>query len=157
MTRFYHNSKQSHRSYSVLFQNSATILTAIVFLLLLFVTSCEEKPTIMGSGLLPGSDFVNIKSDSTFKVEAYTRYLQSVVTTNRTYSYIGRLYDPYFGETKADFVGQLRLLEKWPGGGAFSIDSVKFSSLFREQRGNSTLLQLTTLFYGKLPVSLLQA
>jgi hypothetical protein len=135
MTRFYHNSKQSHRSYSGLFHNSTTLFSAILLLLLLFVTSCEEKPTIIGSGLLPASDFVNIKSDSTLKVEAYTRYLQSVVTTNRSYSYIGRLYDQYFGETSSDFVGQLRLLQPWPGGGPFSVDSVKFYCIIQGAKG----------------------
>jgi hypothetical protein len=110
----------------------------------LFVTSCEENPTIIGAGLLPASDFVNIKSDSTLQVEAYTRYIQSVVTTNRSFSYMGRLYDPYFGETKAGFVGQLRLLEKWPGGGPFSIDSVKF---FFTVQGAKGKLDSTTVHH----------
>jgi hypothetical protein len=135
MTRYYYNSKQHHRSYSVLFHNPMTIFSAFLFLLLLSVTSCEEKPTIIGGGLLPSSDFVNIKSDSTQQVEAFTRYVKSVVTNNRSYSYLGKLYDPYFGETTADFVGQLRLLQKWPGGGPFSVDSVKFFFIIRGAKG----------------------
>ena len=135
MTKFYHNSKQSHRYYSVLFHKSSTLFSAILFLLIIIVTSCEEKPTIIGKGLLPASDFVDIKSDSTLTVEAYTRYIQSVVTTNRSYSYMGKLYDEYFGETTSDFVGQLRLLQKWPGGGAFSVDSVKFFFIIQGAKG----------------------
>ena len=147
MTKFYHNSNQIRRSYSVLSNNSTTLFPLILFLMSLFVSSCEEKPTIIGSGLLPASDFVDIKSDSTLKVEAYTRYIQSVVTTNRGYSYLGRRYDQYFGETKTDFVGQLRLLEKWPGTGPFSVDSARFFLTIQGAKGK---LDTTTVHYIKL-------
>jgi len=125
MTRFYHNSKLYYRLKSVLSHNSAIFFTTALFLLLVCITSCEENPTIIGSDLLPAKDFVNIKSTDTIGVEAYTQYTDTTVTNGRTYSYLGKLSDPYFGDTKTDFVSQLRLLEKWPGGGPFSIDSVK--------------------------------
>jgi hypothetical protein len=91
---------------------------------LVSVTSCEEKPTIIGSGLLPATDFVKIKSDTTIGVDAYTLDSAAIITNSRTYSYIGRLYDPYFGDTRSDFVSQLRLSGPWPGGGVPTVDSV---------------------------------
>jgi len=91
------------------------------------LTSCEEKPTLIGSGLLPGKDFVNIKSTDTISVAAYNQYTDSIMTNGRTYSYLGRLHDPYFGDTRTDFVSQLRLSQKWAGiGSPPVVDSVKF-------------------------------
>jgi hypothetical protein len=93
----------------------------------IIVSSCEEDPTSLGSDLLPGKDFVVIKSTDTIGVGVYTQYMDSVITNNRPYSFLGNLYDPYFGKTVTDFVAQLRLTEKWPGGGPPIIDSVKIT------------------------------
>ena len=135
MTRFFHNSKLYYRSYSVLFHNPFFLLPVVIIWLSFSLSSCEEKPTIIGSNLLPSSDFVNIKSTDTIRVSGYTQYINSVVTNNLAYSYLGKTYDPYFGETKADFVCQLRLLQKWPGGGPFSVDSVKFTFTIQGAKG----------------------
>jgi hypothetical protein len=135
MTRSYHNSNKYCRFTSVLYNNSVPLFTAVLFSILFFFTSCEESPTSIGAGLLPPADFVNIKSADTLEVEAYTNYKDSIVTNNRTYSYFGRLYDPYFGDTKNDFVGQLRLSKEWPGGGAFTVDSVKLYMLVAGAKG----------------------
>jgi hypothetical protein len=125
MTRSYHNSNLYCRLNSVLSHKSVIFFPAALFLLLLSVTSCEENPTIIGSDMLPGTDFVHIKSTNAIPVDAYSYYNDSIVTNSRNYSYLGRIYDPYFGDTKTDFVGQLRLTRKWPGGGQPLVDSVK--------------------------------
>jgi hypothetical protein len=132
MTKSYHNSKLFCRFKSVLSHNSTIFFTAILFLLLISITSCEENPTIIGSDLLPATDFVNIKSTDTIGVAAYSYYTDSIITNSRTYSYLGTLYDPYFGDTKTDFIGQLRMFGPngtgisgpWPGGGLPIVDSV---------------------------------
>jgi hypothetical protein len=148
MTRFYHNSKLFCRFISVLSHNSAILFTTVLFLLLFYITSCEENPTIIGSNLLPGTDFVNIKSTDTIGVSAYTLYTDSTITNMRTYSYLGKLYDPYFGDTRADFVSQLRLIKKWPGGGPFSVDSVKFFFTLKGAKGkvDSTTIHRIKIF-----------
>jgi hypothetical protein len=124
MTRFYPSSNLSNRSFSVLLHN---IILSSVFILsfLVFLGSCEENPSIIGKDLLPGKDFVSIRSTDTIKVNAYSNYTDSVISTNLQYSYLGWLHDPYFGDTRADFVAQLRLAQKWPGGGTPVIDSVE--------------------------------
>jgi hypothetical protein len=124
MTRYYNNSKLFCRFISVLFHSSAIFLIAVLVLLLVSVTSCEEKPTLVGSGLLPESDFITVFSTDTIGVDASNLYLKSVRTNNLTYSYLGRLYDPFFGTTYTDFVGQLSLSNVWPGGGVPTVDSV---------------------------------
>jgi hypothetical protein len=124
MTRYFNNPKQC-RTFSVLSSISKIILPALFLITAIFVSSCEENPTSIGSDLLPGEDFVNIKSNDTIGIGIYNQYVDSVKTNSNTYSYLGNLYDPYFGTTTSDFVGQLRLTRKWPGGGPFTIDSIK--------------------------------
>jgi hypothetical protein len=124
MTRFYHNYSIFCRLISVLFSRSAIFLKLAFFSLLIFAASCEENPTKIGWDLLPASDFIKVKSTDKFNIDAYTMLIDSAVTNNRTYSYLGKLHDPYFGDTKNDFVGQLRLAKPWPGGGPFEVDSV---------------------------------
>ena len=125
MTRFYHNPKLFCRLTSVLFRNSALSISAVIAFLMLTVTSCEEKATIIGSGLLPKTDFLKIVTDTTIGVECYTLDSTSVITNSRAYSYLGRLNAPYFGDTRTDFVAQLRLIKPWPNNGPATIDSVK--------------------------------
>jgi hypothetical protein len=118
------------------------VLTAAVFL----IVSCEENATTIGTELLPGKDFVNIKSTDTIGVSAYTQYLDSVASSNKTYSYLGWLSDPYFGNTVCDFVGQLRLLGKWPGGPVFDIDSVKLFFSIVGAKGTLNQSPMMTLY-----------
>ena len=40
-------------------------------------------------------------------------YDDSVRTDNPSVSYLGQIYDPYFGTTTAEFVTQIRLGCKW--------------------------------------------
>lgn len=89
-----------------------------------FMVSCEEDPTTMGKGLLPGSDFVDIKATDTVGIRSYTMYDVSERTDNPSISYLGQISDPYFGTTTASFVSQLRLKYDWPGDAAI-LDSMK--------------------------------
>ena len=104
--------------------NIKILLPAFLILTMIAGTSCKEKPTIIGNGLLPGEDFSNIKSTDTLTVKPYVYTIDSVVSNNQTYSFFGGLHDPYFGNTYCDFVSQLRLTQKWPGG-VPTVDSVR--------------------------------
>jgi Domain of unknown function (DUF4270) len=90
-----------------------------------FVLSCTKQPTIIGTNLLPGTDFVNIKSTDTIVPRTYTMYDDSIISSKQSFSYIGGLYDAYFGDTYCDFVAQLRLTQRWPTGDVPTVDSVK--------------------------------
>lgn len=123
MTSFYRRIDQYTGAPALLFHNNKIILAGILlFSLLLY--SCEEESTTIGSELLPGTDFVEVFAADTIPVESYTMYVDSIFSTNRTYSYLGGLYDPYFGNTFTDFVSQLRLTKKYSGGTPV-VDSVK--------------------------------
>jgi hypothetical protein len=100
----------------------------ILFLLIpagIFLSSCEEKTTIIGIGLLPPGDFSSSMSTDTISVFSYTYSIDSVKSNNKSYSYLGGLYDPYFGTSMTAFVGQLRILKKFEETGVFVVDSVK--------------------------------
>lgn len=126
MTSYYPNSKQYSRTSAANIFKYQSLLAGLL-LWMLMMSSCSEKATIIGTGLLPSGDFVDIQSTDTIAVQSYTDRVDSTLTSNLTYSYLGGLYDPYFGNMSADFVSQLRLLGPWPGGGAFTVDSVKLS------------------------------
>jgi hypothetical protein len=124
MTRYYHSSILPGRLISVSHQLFKIIRLTLFSLTVFFVISCEEGPTKIGEGLLPASDFVTIKSIDTLSVWSYTMYDDSVRTDNPSYSYLGQIYDPYFGTTTAEFVTQIRMAGKWDDK-PFTIDSVK--------------------------------
>jgi hypothetical protein len=122
MTKFYHSFIIYFRSFSE--HISKTFFLALITSILFFAGSCEEDPSIIGRNILPSSDNVFITSTDTIKVESYTLYNRSIETDNPSVSYLGDLYDPYFGKTTAGFVSQLRLGSEWDGK-YFVIDSCK--------------------------------
>lgn len=86
--------------------------------------SCEEDPAKIGRKILPGSDFVNIESTDTITVRSFTMYSDSVESDNPSTSYLGEIYDPYFGTIISEFVTQVRLGSRWEPE-YFVIDSIK--------------------------------
>lgn len=123
MTKYYPGKAKYKSPVSLIQLKNIIILAGFLAGVSLFY-ACEEKPTSIGMNLLPGSDNVMMEGTDTLKVESYTMYVDSVISANRTYSYLGGLYDPYFGSTFTDFVSQMRLTKKWPGGAPI-VDSVK--------------------------------
>ncbi len=124
MTRYYHNLKQTYRTFSVFININKIFHLAFFATVAFFVTSCLEDPTKIGNGLLPGSDFVNIQSTDTLTAQSFTAFTDSARTDNPSTSYVGSLYDPYFGTTNTEFVSQIRLGGEWSDK-AFVVDSVK--------------------------------
>lgn len=124
MTRYYHNSGLTRRRSSVTHQLNKILHLTIFALAAFIVTSCLEKPTKIGNSLLPGSDFVAIKSIDTLSARSYTSFSDSVRTDSPATSFLGTLYDSYFGTTTAEFVSQLRLGGPWDDQ-PFVVDSVK--------------------------------
>ena len=137
MTKYYHSSKLSCRYFSVSNQLLGIFRLTLVALMVFFISSCEEDPTKIGSKLLPGSDFVSIKGTDTLSVWSYTMYDDSVRTENPAVSYVGQIYDPYFGTTTAEFVTQIRLNREWDGK-PFTIDSVKLFLNLLTVKGGTT-------------------
>ena len=124
MTRYFHSSNLPCRFISVSHHIFKILRLTLFTLAAFFVSSCEEGPTKIGNSLLPGSDFVAIKSIDTLNAWSYTMYDDSVRTDNPSVSYLGKIYDPYFGTTTAEFVTQIRMALPWEDR-PVTIDSVK--------------------------------
>ena len=101
--------------------NLLTLLTIAAF----FIVSCEEDPSAIGEGILPGIDFDSIVATDTMSVGMYTLFNDSATSLTPPISYLGSMLDPYFGATSSDFVTQLWLSTAWPGFGLASVDSVR--------------------------------
>lgn len=134
MTKYYHSSVPRYRSFSanLLKFLYLPLLASVIFL----AGSCEEDPTRIGENILPESDFITIHSIDTISVRSFTLYTDSIRSDNPAYSYLGQLYDPYFGTTTAEFVSQLRLSSAW-NYDVFTIDSIKLYLTFINVKGNA--------------------
>ncbi len=140
-----------------------TVLSFPGFVLLML--SCEEDPSKIGTGILPGRDFVSIVSTDTLSVLSYTRYEPSTRSDNQAYGLIGTVYNPYFGITTAEFVSQVRLGSRW-GGETFAVDSVKLVLQIQSIEGDPAATQQLTIseiaeeiftdsaYYSNTPVTL---
>jgi Domain of unknown function (DUF4270) len=124
MTRYYNRSRNSGRNVSAL-SHLSLIFRFTIFVLIAFLTgSCEKGKLTIGGDILPAGDFSSIVSTDTLSIYSYTEENDSARTDNPTYSYLGEMYDPFFGTTTAGFVSQVRLNEKWDGK-PFTVDSMK--------------------------------
>jgi hypothetical protein len=136
MTRFYRNSIFSSRLFS------ENILKLLPLLLtggiMLLINACEEDPSKIGSKLLPGSDYVLIKSTDTMSVRSYTMYTDSIPSDNPAISYLGSLNDPYFGTTIAEFVSQIRPVDSLTTENYLAVDSVKLYLRLLTVSGDTT-------------------
>jgi hypothetical protein len=135
MTRYYHSFGFLRRFFSVSLPSfsifSLTLLAMIVFL----VSSCEEDPIKMGKDFLPGDDFIKLESTDTLSSWSYTMYDDSIRTDNPLVTYLGEIYDPYFGRTTAELVTQVRLGGAWDPV-QVKIDSVKLYIRFQDVKGS---------------------
>jgi hypothetical protein len=64
-------------------------------------------------------------------------YTDSIRSDESSFSYLGQLYDPYFGTTTAEFVSQLRLYPEWDSTQIHTIDSIKFFITLENVKGNT--------------------
>jgi hypothetical protein len=163
MTKYFLKSNRSGRYISVP-QLHPNILLITFIALASVVISCEEGPTSIGLGMLPGKDFVSLGSIDTLSTRSYTVYDDSTRTDLPSVSYLGRLYDPYFGTTDAGFVTQIRLSGSWEPV-EYIIDSVKLFLKLDNVSGDVTTahylnlkeisdeIYVDTAYYSNTPVN----
>jgi hypothetical protein len=136
MTRFYRNSIFSSRLFS---ENIHKLLPLLITGGMFFlINACEEDASKIGEKMLPGTDFVSITSSDTVSVKSYTMYKDSVESDNPATSYLGSMYDPYFGTTSAGFVCQVRLADSLTDEDFFVVDSVKLYLRLLSVKGDTT-------------------
>jgi hypothetical protein len=137
MTRFYHSFSFLYRLYSL--RRKLYLFMSFSFLVLsaVFINSCEEGPSPIGSELLPTDDYISFGSTDTLSVWSYTMYNSSVPTNDPSVALVGSVSDSYFGTTTTEFVSQIRLSNMW-NYGPVTVDSVKLFLKILTNRGGST-------------------
>lgn len=117
----YSNNKIFKTLRSFLKSNFLYLVSAITVVAL--ITSCEEQPTTIGAGLLPGGDKAALFSRTDMGLNFYTMYVDSVRSNDTTYI-AGDYYNRWFGTTTSEIVTQLNLLSEWNEKESFTVDSV---------------------------------
>lgn len=155
MTGFYPRKYKNRSDNRLLLRKLISLSLRVSLALFVFLQSCTEKPAITGLNLLPDGDFVKIRSTDTISIFSYTEYKDSVPSQKKSYSFLGGIYDPYFGTMTSDFVAQLRLTQKWPNSQeSFVIDSVKMILRIAGAKGelgasqNISLYEIEEMLYA---------
>lgn len=91
---------------------------------LILLSSCEEKATEIGIGLLKENTKLNVAYTDTIEVRAYTFTQDSVRSDKPTYGLSGTLNDPVFGTTYAAVITQMRLSQPLDPGHNVIVDSL---------------------------------
>jgi len=136
MTRYYNILRNTRRKISVSALLKIFGLSLITGLVLI-TGSCEKQVLKVGSDLLPNGDFVSINSSDTIRAFSYTMYDDSIRTDSPSTSYLGQIYDPYFGTTSAGFVTQVRLTNAYDSV-PITVDSVKLYLRFLSKTGGTS-------------------
>jgi len=130
-------SERIHLSYSLLF----------AFILFAAFASCKKDPYELGKSLLPPSDTLNLNTNDTTTIVAYSILQDSVRTDETTTSLLGSIQDPVFGNTTAGFYTQLRLSLENPDFGTNPVlDSVVMLLSYAAMYGDTNALQHIRVF-----------
>jgi len=78
---------------------------------IMFLSSCNDDMGLVGPSMQPEEDTPTIRTD-TFKLKASTVLLDSIYAKTAT-GLLGELYDPLFGNLKADFICQFYIQENF--------------------------------------------
>ena len=90
-----------------------TFSISVLFLGGLFLlSSCDNDSTLIGENLQPPTDKFLVNYYDEFTVEVYTGSLDSLRSDETSLAVAGKLIDPVFGTTCADFISQVRLSDK---------------------------------------------
>ncbi|MFP4556809.1 MAG: DUF4270 family protein [Bacteroidales bacterium] len=119
-------------------RNVKVISVATIFLFLNW--KCISPPDFLGGDLLPEQDELNLESDTSFTLSAFTQSYDTISTTYFTDAILGETLDDIFGHTRSSFVTQFRLgaLEhSW--GTNPTIDSVVFTLKLKEKLGDAPM------------------
>ncbi|MDR0748048.1 MAG: DUF4270 domain-containing protein [Tannerellaceae bacterium] len=115
----------------------------------IFLNSCNDDFGLVGPSIQPDEDTPTLKSD-TFMLKASTVLLDSVYAKTAT-GLLGEIYDPLFGDLKADFICQFYVQDGFtfrhePVDG--KIDSVQFMLFYpnRDWIGDSLASMQATLY-----------
>jgi hypothetical protein len=71
------------------------------------LNSCYNEPETLGGNILPTSDILSIKRDTTFEVSGHTVRTDTIPTGSYEQAVLGCYNSDIFGKTKSDFMSQV--------------------------------------------------
>lgn len=109
-----------------------------IALITAILNSCDDNLTGVGSSMQPDEDKIGIALD-TFQLQAYTVQVDSIYARTSEGA-LGEMYDPLYGNLKADFISQFYCPEnftfpKEPIDG--KIDSIRLRVFYLSHMGDS--------------------
>lgn len=81
----------------------------IIILFVLSIQSCIKKPELIGEGVLPNKDLIEMRYTDTIGIVAYSIREDSIRTDEPEQMLLGSMKDPVFGTTVAGFYTQFQL------------------------------------------------
>lgn len=105
--------------------------------------SCKKMPEHVGSSLQPNSSYIKVSFTGENDIVAESEHIDSLSTKSASYSLVGNLNDPFFGNSNLSFYTQIGLTSNsiiW-GEGA-TADSIVLQMIYSGYYGD-TLDQLT--------------
>ena len=118
----------------------------IVLFLLVLLNSCEEKPEVIGVGLIPSGDALSVSFDSLGTIRGYTVYGDSVLGMSKTNYILGSQVDDYFGFSKAEIISQIQPSITGSFGSNPHADSVILSLRIASIKGIPTAPVMVTVY-----------
>ena len=118
------------------------ILLTLCMMLTIFV-SCKKMPEHIGGALQPNSSYIRIAFSGEHDITAESERIDSLSTKSASYSLVGNLNDPFFGNSNLSFYSQVGLTSNsliW-GEGAVT-DSIVLQMIYSGYYGD-TLSPLT--------------
>ena len=124
------------------FNRNFSLRSGIIISFILFFIACAKDPDNLGRDLLPSSDDINVKVDSTTLISAYTITGKQILSSANELYILGSLKDSIFGYGSASLLTQFHPAILMSADSARTVDSL---ILFISPAGNygDTLSQMT--------------
>ncbi len=101
------------------------------------ITSCDDKASEIGGNILPEKEIVGVYNYNEMALSTNNIFMGKIQSDDVDYALLGQLKDTEFGNTKADFFGQLTIGSKVPNGSfkpyeGYRVDSAKIFLTFQK-------------------------
>ncbi len=129
----------------------------LIGLLIVGFASCNEEFSTLDTDIINGNFS---RQDTSFSVKAYSKLLGPVQSNNQQTYKLGMYYDPIYGSSIVDFLGQLEMSRNNPTFPVDSLDpvlekvilSLPFYSESSQDSDGATIYSLDSI-YGAIPIN----
>ena len=133
----------NYRNYKILILSVLKIIIPSSFLI---ISGCGEEPVFIGRNLLPPTDNISIKTDSTSEIVAYTVNAKPILTNSNEHFLFGSLNDSIFGYSEAAIVSQIDAISPKSLPEGRIIDSLVIELKIKGFYGDSSTVQKIRAF-----------